>query len=156
MDDELEGFDCGGAAADDEDFFALGGFAVEAGGVEDFALEGFLVGEMGDFGLAAGSDGGHDAVETAVGGVVDQPAALLVFVYGGDSGVEFGAVFEAVLLPQLGDLGDDLLAVWVAGAPLYGREEAVHDAVDLKAAGIVDSLQGRVSKTLFGPSVRGL
>ena len=51
VDDEFEGFDCGGAAADDEDFFALGGFAVEGGRVVDFALEGFLVGYVWHFGL---------------------------------------------------------------------------------------------------------
>ena len=124
--------------------------------MEYLAAEDFLIGEVGNFGLAAGSDRGQDAVETPVGGVVDQPAALLVFVYGGDPGVEFGAVLKAVLLPQVGDLGDDLLAVWVAGVPLQGWEEAVHDAVDLKAAGVVDSLQRRISRALSGLSGRGL
>lgn len=145
VDDEFERFDGRGAAADDQDLFTLARLAVEVGGVVDLALEDFLVGNVRHFRLAASSDGGQDTIVAAVGGVVDNPAVLLVFVDGGDSSVELGAVFEAVVLPELSDLGDDLLAVWVAGAPLQGRKEAVHDAVDLETAGVVDSLQGRFS-----------
>ena len=92
VDDEFEGFDCGGAAADYEYFLALGGFPVEFRGVVDFAFEGFLAGYMRHFGITAASDGGHDAVEAAVRRIVDDPAALLVFEYGGDAGIELGAV----------------------------------------------------------------
>ena len=80
VDDEFEGFDCGGATADYEDFLASSGFPVEFGGVVDFAFKGFLAGYMGHFGFAAAADGGHDSVEAAVRRVVDDPAALLVFV----------------------------------------------------------------------------
>lgn len=148
VDDEFESFYGRGAAADDQDFFAFRGFAGQMGGVEDLALEDFLVGYMGHFWLAAGPDGGHDTIVTAVRGVVDDPAALLVFVYGGNSSVELCTVLKAVLLPNLGNLGDNLLAIWIAGGPLQGREETVHDAVDLEAAGVVDSLQGRFSTCL--------
>ena len=140
MDDELEGFDCGGAAADYENFFAAGGFPVEFGGVVDFAFERFLAGYVGHFGIAAAADGGHDAVEAAVRGVVDYPAALSVFVDGGDAGVELGAVLQAVAFPQLGYLGDDLVAVGVAGGPADGGVETVHYAVDLQTGCVVDLL----------------
>ena len=145
MDDELEGFDCGGAAADYEDFFAAGSFPVEFGGVVYFAFEGFLAGYVRHFGLAAAADGGYDAVEAAVGGVVDDPAALLVFVDGGDAGIEFGAGLQAVSFPELGDLGDDLVAVGVAGGPADGGVETVHYAVDLQTGCVVDLLGRLVS-----------
>ncbi len=140
MDDEFEGFDCGGAAADDEYFFALGGFPVEFRGVVDFAFEGFLAGDMRHFGIAAASDGGHNAVEAAVRRIVDDPAALLVLRDGGDAGVEFGAVLQAVAFPELGYLGDDLVAVGVAGGPVDGGVETVHYAVDLETGCVVDLL----------------
>lgn len=139
MDDEFEGFDCGGAAADYEDFFALGGFPVEFRGVVDFAFEGFSAGYMGHFGLATAADGGHDAVEAAVRWVVDDPAALLVFIDGGDAGVELGAVLQAVAFPELGYLGDDLMAVGVARGPVNGGMETVHYAVYLETGCVVDS-----------------
>ena len=141
MDDEFEGFDCRGATADYEYFFALGGFPIEFRGVVDFAFEGFLAGYMGHFRLAAASNSGHNAVEAAIGRVVDYPAVLLVLVNGGDAGVEFSAVLQAVAFPELGYLGDDLLAVWVAGAPADGGVETVHYAVDLKTGCVVDLLE---------------
>ena len=107
----------------------------------DFAFEGFLAGYMRHFGLAAASNGGHDAVEAAVRGVVDDPAALLVLVHGGDAGVEFGAVLQAVAFPELGYLGDDLLAVGVAGGPVDGGVETIHYAVDLQTRCVVDLLE---------------
>ena len=140
MDDEFESFDCGGAAADYEYFFALGGLPVEFGGVVDFASEGFLAGYMGHFGVTAASNGGHDAVEAAVRRIVDYPAALLVLIDGGDAGVEFGAVLQAVAFPELGYLGDDLLAIGVARAPVDGGVETVHYAVDLETGCVVDLL----------------
>ena len=113
----------------------------------DFAFEGFLAGYMRYFGLAAASNGGHDAVETAVRRVVDDPAALLVLVNGGDAGVEFGAVLQAVAFPELGYLGDDLLAVGVAGGPVDGGVETIHNAVDLETGCVVDLL-GDVSRAV--------
>ena len=110
--------------------------------MEDLAFEDFLLGQVGHLWLTTGSHCSHDAFEAPIGRVVDDPAALLVFVDGVDSRVEFGVMLEAVLLPEVGYLGDDLLAVWIAGVPLHRRKEAVHDAVDLKAAGIIDSLEG--------------
>ena len=140
VDDEFEGFDCGGAAADYEGFFASGGFTVEFGGVVDFAFEGFLAGYMGHFWFAATADGGHDSVEAAVRRVVDDPAALLVFIDGRDTGVEFGAVLQAVAFPELGDLGDDLVAVGVAGGPVDRGVKTVHYTVDLETGCVVDLL----------------
>ena len=106
----------------------------------DFAFEGFLAGYVRHFGIAAASDGGHYAVEAAVRRVVDDPAALLVFEYGGDAGIEFGAVLQAVAFPQLGYLGDDLVAVRVAGGPVDGGVETVHYTVDLETGCVVDLL----------------
>ena len=140
MDDEFEGFDCGSAAADYKDFFAASGFTVEFRGVVDFAFEGFLAGYMRHFGIAAASDGSHDAVEAAVRWVIDDPATLLVFVDGGDAGVEFGAFLQAVAFPELGYLGDDLVAVGVAGGPADGGVEPVHYTMDLQTGCVVDFL----------------
>ena len=106
----------------------------------DFAFEGFLAGNVRHFGIAAAADGGHNAIEAAVRGVVDDPAALLVFEYGGDAGVEFGAVLQAVAFPELGYLGDDLVPVGVAGGPVDGGVETVHYAVDLQTGCVVDLL----------------
>ena len=141
MDNEFEGFDCGGTAADNEYFFAFGAFPVEFRGVVDFAFEGFLAGYMRYLGLAAASNGSHDAIEAAVRRVVDDPAALLVLVNVGDAGVEFGAVLQAIALPELGYLGDNLLAVGVAGGPVDGGVETVHNAVDLETGCVVDLLR---------------
>ena len=106
----------------------------------DFAFEGFLAGYMRHFGVAAAADGGHDAVEATVGRIVDDPAALLIFEYGGDAGVQFGAVLQAVAFPQLDYLGDDLVAVGVAGGPVDGGVEPVHYTVDLETGCVVDLL----------------
>ena len=152
---EFERFDSGRPPADDKNFFAVGVDAVQVRGMVYFAAEDVLVGEVGEFGGAAGADGGDDAVEAAMGGVVDEPAVLAVFVDGGDAGVEFGAGLQRVLFPELGDLRDDLLAVGVAGAPVQRGEESVHDAVDLEAAGVVDALVGGVSRGWFACAVRG-
>lgn len=57
--------------------------------------------------------------------------------------MEFGAGVEVVALPEVADLGEDLLAVGVAGFPLYGGVEAVHEGVDLEAGGGVDFLVWR-------------
>ena len=54
--------------------------------------------------------------------------------------MEFGAGVEVVALPEVADLGEDLLAVGVAGFPFYGGVEAVHKGVDLEAGGGVDFL----------------
>ena len=140
VDDEFESFDGRGTTADYEYFFALGGFAIEFRGVIDFAFEGFLAGYMRHFGITAASDCGHDAVEAAVRRVVDDPAALLVLIDRGDAGVEFGAVLQAVAFPKLSYLGDDLLAVGVAGGPADGGVETIHYAVDLETGCVVDLL----------------
>ena len=107
----------------------------------DFAFEGFLAGYMRHFGITAASDGREDAIEAAVRGIIDDPAALLVFRDGSDAGVELGAVLQAVAFPELGDLGDDLLAVGVAGGPVDGGVETVHYAVDLETGCVVDLLE---------------
>lgn len=138
MGDELEGFDCGGAATDYEDVFVFGGLAVELRGVDYGAFELLLAGDVGGFGVAAGSDGGDYAVEAAVGWVVDNPAALIVLIYLFHLCIECCLLVEMVLLPHLGDLVDNLLAVGVAAAPVDGGEEAVHERVDLEARGVVD------------------
>ena len=118
-------------------FLPCGGFPIEFGGVVDFAFEGFLAGYVRDFGVAAASDSGHDAVEAAVRRVIDDPAGLLVLINRGDAGVEFGAGLQAVAFPELGYLGDDLLAVGVAGGPADGGVETVHYAMDLETGCVV-------------------
>lgn len=96
---------------------------------------------MEHFGITAASNGGHDAVEAAIGRVVDDPAALFVLIYGGDAGIEFGAVLQAVAFPELGYLGDDLLAVGVAGGPANGGVETIHYAMDLETGRVVHLLE---------------
>ena len=54
-------------------------------------------------------------------------------------------------MPELADLADDLLAVAVAARPFYRGVEAVHEAVDLEAGGVVDFLCGG----LGGVAVKG-
>jgi len=65
-------------------------------------------------------------------------------------GVEFGFRFEAVPFPELGDLGDDLLAVGVPSAPSDRGMETVHYGVDLETGGVVNSLIVRLVFDYFG------
>jgi len=88
---------------------------------------------MGDLAVAAGADGGDDAVEGFICTIVDDPAATVVLGDARGLGVEARARVEAVALPELAYLADDLLAVGVAACPADRRVEAVHERVDLEA-----------------------
>lgn len=96
-------------------------------------LEVFQAWELGHLGLAAGTDCGDNTLEVAIGGVIYDPASLFVLVDLLNGGIEPGPGFQAVFLPDLFDLTEDLLPVGVAALPLDGRVEAEHHGVDLKA-----------------------
>lgn len=96
---------------------------------------------MRHLGLAAGANGGNQAVKGAQRRVVvDDPARLLVLLDALDLDAELGVLVQVVALPELLDLADDLLAVGIAALPLDGGVEAVHERVDLEARRVVDSL----------------
>ncbi len=81
------------------------------------AFETLLSSYMRHFGISAGSDCCDYALETSIGGVVDDPSSFGVLIYFLDFGVECGFGFEGVAFPELGDLGDYLLPVGVPSAP---------------------------------------
>jgi len=83
---------------------------------------------------------GDDAVVAAEGRVIDDPAALVIFVDFLNWRVEVRFGFETIAFPERSYLGDDLLLVGVAACPPDGGVEPVHDAVDLEAGGVVYSL----------------
>jgi hypothetical protein len=94
-----------------------------------------------DFGFTACTDSRYDAVKSAVSSVVDDPSPLFVLVNLLDLGVELCASVEPIPLPQLSNLPEDLLAIWVAPFPLHRRMEPVHERVNLQAGRVVDFLQ---------------
>lgn len=122
----------------------------------DLAFEGFLVGYMWQFGLrivntesefdpkcthiTAAPDGRYHSLETAIRWVIDDPASLPVLRDRRDTCVELCALLQTVALPQLSDLGNNLLAVGVSLAPLNRWVEAIHNRVYLKSRGIIHSL----------------
>ncbi|KAK5633474.1 hypothetical protein RRF57_009188 [Xylaria bambusicola] len=73
---------------------------------------------MGHLGVSAGTDCGNDAIETAIGGVVDDPAAMVVLVYLLDPLFKFGPRIKTVLLPYHLYLAKDLLTVGIPSIPL--------------------------------------
>lgn len=137
---ELERLNGRRAAPDDGELLALGVLARQLAGVVDVALERVQPGQVGHLDVAAGADGGDQAVEAAVGRVVDDPAGLVVLVRLVDPEVEPGLVLEVVPAPELLGLVDDLLAVGISALPLDRGVESVHDGVDLEGRGVVDSL----------------
>ena len=66
------------SATNDEHLLPLGFLPVEAGGVEDVAMEFLLVRQVRYFRVTTGSHRGDDAVKSTIACVVDDPAALLV------------------------------------------------------------------------------
>lgn len=82
--------------------------------------------ELGHDGVAARSNSGNEAVEAAVGRVIDDPALLFVEICFVHFEVEASAFLEAVAVPELADLGDDLVTIGISALPLDGRVEAVH------------------------------
>lgn len=121
------------------------------------AFEGFLVGYMWRFRLlvvrtevrfddrctyiTTGPNGRYNSFETAIGWVIDDPASLPVLRDRRDTCIELCALLQTVALPQLRDLGNNLLAVGVTLAPFDRWVEAVHNGVYLKSRGIVHSLK---------------
>ena len=91
----------------------------------DGTFERILVGKVSDFGRSACPDGGKDTVEAAIRRVVDDPARLFVFVDLGDSGIELSLVFQAIPMPELTDLIDDLVLLRVPLVPPDGGMESV-------------------------------
>lgn len=81
---------------------------------------------MRNFSLATRSNSYDEAVKAALGGVVDNPAALLITIDGFYFLVEPGLVFEVVATPELLDLAEDLVAVGVALFPADAGVEAIH------------------------------
>lgn len=100
---------------------------------------------MRHLGVATRANGSDDAFEASPGRIVDDPPAELVLVHLVDLDVELGLVLEAVALPELLDLADNLLAVGVAALPPDGRVEAVHQGMDLETGRVVHSLYVQVS-----------
>ena len=86
---------------------------------------------LGHFRVAAGADGGNEALEAAIGRVIDDPAALLVLVHLLHLGIEPRPRVQPVLLPDLTHLADDLLAVRIAALPLARGVEPVREGMDL-------------------------
>jgi len=99
--------------------------------VKDLTLELVLTRYVRHFSITARSDCSNDTVKLAVGAVVDDPAVLRVFANRLDPVIELGLVLQSVLFPDILDLFEDLITLGVALVPEDGREEAVHDTVDL-------------------------
>ena len=104
------------------------------------SLEILHAGHMRYLRLAASSNRSNYALKSSIGGVIDDPSAVFVFKYPVDLGVELRLCVQAIALPELPDLADDLLAVWISTLPLHRRVESKHERVDLEARGVVDSL----------------
>lgn len=67
----------------------------------DVALELLHARKLGHLGLTAGTYSGDDAFEMAIGGVVDDPSALLILVDLFHGCVELGACLKSIFLPKL-------------------------------------------------------
>lgn len=104
------------------------------------ALEVLHAGHRRHLRLSAGPDRRDDSLEPPVGGIVDDPSAILVLVYLIDLCVELGLRVQTVVLPEMSDLTDDLLAVRISTLPLHGWVEAIHERVNLETRRVVHSL----------------
>jgi len=78
--------------------------------------------------------------------MVDDPPSSLVFVHLDDRNAEFGLVFEAIAVPELGDLAYDLLTVGVAFAPFHRWMKAVQEAMNLEARRVVHFLSESLAR----------
>lgn len=67
----------------------------------------------------------------AVGGVIDDPASGAVSEEFLDSSIESRSLVQLIMVPQFGNLIDDLLTSRIARLPLHGRMETVHNTVVL-------------------------
>lgn len=95
---------------------------------------------MGYYWVPTGSNGSNDPFESSVLGVIDNPAAVLVFIHLVDLGIELRLAIQAIPFPELLYLTDNLLPVWISALPFDGGMEPVGKRVDLKAGGVVDPL----------------
>lgn len=127
------------------------------------AFEGFLVGNMWRFRLLAirteirfdhrctyittAPNGRYNSFEAAIGWIIDDPASLPVLYNRRDTRIELRAFLQTVALPQLRDLGNNLLAVRVSLTPFDRWVEAVHNGVYLESRGIVHSLRSLSAHT---------
>lgn len=82
--------------------------------------------DLGHLGITTSSNGGDDTSKPSKRGIVDNPFALIILVNLLNLGVESSPLLEAVALPKLSDLAEDLLAIGIAAVPLDGGMEAVH------------------------------
>lgn len=105
----------------------------ELRGVVYLALEAVHAVHARHLGITTGADGGDEAVEAAIRGVIDDPPAAVVLGRPVDLEVEARLAVEAVELPQVADLAEDLGLVGVVTLPANGRVETVHCRVQLEA-----------------------
>lgn len=68
--------------------------------------------------VSTGTDRRDDAFKVTIGRVIDDPAALAVFIYLFDPRFEFGPRVESIFLPDAPDLAEDLLPVRIPSVPL--------------------------------------
>lgn len=116
---------------------------VELGGVDDFTFELVRAVKVDHLWLATSANGRDETLVATVGGVVDDPSALLVLIHLVDPEVERRVLVELVQLPQLLNLLDNLRLVRVALLPVDGGVEPVHERMDLKTGGAIHALQPR-------------
>ena len=131
MSSKLQRLNSGRTTTDDNHLLSLGLFTRKVAAVVYLPLKLVHAGDMGNFRIAARPDRRDDTVKTTIGRVVDNPAPFIILIHFFDPSVKFSLRFEAIALPELGDLGDDLFTVGVAAAPLHAGVEAVHYGVDL-------------------------
>jgi hypothetical protein len=134
IDRPFECFDTRGTSSDYENLLAFCVFTVELRGVDDFAFEFLLAGEMRHLRSPTGTDGSEDTVEVAIRGFVDDPAVLLVFIDFGHTG---WFLFESISFPENSDLVDDLGLLWVTPVPIDRGIESIHDAIYLQTRRVV-------------------
>lgn len=113
---------------------------IKLGRMDNLAFEIFRARDVGHFRLATGTDGGNDALEAAVGRVVNDPSALVILIYFFDFKVESCTLVKLVELPEMANLLDNLRLVRVSLLPVDGWMEAIHEGVNLKSRGAVHAL----------------
>lgn len=99
---------------------------------------------MRHFGITTSADGTEDSVEPAVGRVVDDPATFVILVNVVNLGIENGFFLESIKFPNLADLVNKLISLWIAARVLDFGMKPVFYAVNLEARCGVDFLFGRV------------
>jgi len=96
------------------------------------AFEFFLVWNMRNLSLSASAHGNDDAVKSSVAWIIHNPPILLIFVELVDFDVELSSLLETVPKPELVNLADNLLTIWITLPPLDRRVEAVHETMNLQ------------------------